>query len=203
MKQRKGFTLIELLVTIAVIAVLIGILLPAIAPAWDAARKVACGANLRSIGQALEMYKNDHKDAFPVAKYMPDPFLSGSEDVSFPQAMANYIDPDSEAYRCPGDKIIWETDYTDEDGVRQIAGTSYTYVAELSGRPYEQTFFYEFLRRSPSDTPVSYDFDGGTFETQDGREIVTDFFHRTRNIVFVDGHVGNYGETGTTENGGS
>lgn len=194
--MRRAFTLIELLVTIAIIAVLIGILLPVLGPARDSARRVACGANLRSVAQALEIYKNDFNERFPVAKYMPPPFLSSSEDPSFPFAMRDYLEPLSGVYECPGDRVIYTTEYTDNDGVGRITASSYTYVAGLSGQPYEQTFFFRFLRRGPADTPVSYDFDGGTFETSDGRFITTDFFHRSRNIVFVDGHVGKYGEEG-------
>ena len=55
---------------------------------------------------------------------------------------------------------------------------------------YEQTFFARFLRFSPSDTPVMHDFDGGTFERQDGQTVQVNFFHPRRNILFVDGHVG-------------
>lgn len=61
-----GFTLIELLVVISIIALLIGILLPALGKARETARNVQCLANLHGIGQAHANYVTDN-DYWPVA----------------------------------------------------------------------------------------------------------------------------------------
>lgn len=69
MARRRGFTLIELLVVVAIVALLISILVPALSRAKDQAKRAKCQANLRSIGHAVLLYLGDYRDAFPTAQY--------------------------------------------------------------------------------------------------------------------------------------
>ncbi|QNN21353.1 prepilin-type N-terminal cleavage/methylation domain-containing protein [Planctomycetales bacterium ZRK34] len=71
--HRRGFTLIELLVVVAIIALLIAILLPSLAKARSEAQRIACAANMKTIGGAIAMYVNENR------WFLPGPCWSGQQ----------------------------------------------------------------------------------------------------------------------------
>ena len=62
--SKLGFTIVELLVVVALLAILIGLLLPALGSARQSARRLECMSNMRQLQLANELYAGDHDDRF-------------------------------------------------------------------------------------------------------------------------------------------
>lgn len=117
--KTKGFTLIELLVVIAIIAILAGMLLPAVARAKLKARGIQCMNNHRQINLAWKQYCDDNNDDLPFATgYSLRVYMHGQMD-SDPANPSNW-DPaqdmeksliwrycgSSAIFKCPGDRSM-------------------------------------------------------------------------------------------------
>ena len=79
MKKRQGFTLIELLVVIAIIAILAGMLLPALARAREEARRIRCRNNLNQLAKGMATYLNEHGDN----RFYPCPLGRASDTTGY------------------------------------------------------------------------------------------------------------------------
>jgi prepilin-type N-terminal cleavage/methylation domain-containing protein/prepilin-type processing-associated H-X9-DG protein len=120
MKKRPGFTLIELLVVVAIIAVLVAMLLPALGTARESARKVVCASNLSQVGKAQVTYANDNHEwitwcwelvnGTKVARSSLGSWVETDGSYGIGQLVGkpigssavNYL-PDAEALMCPND----------------------------------------------------------------------------------------------------
>ena len=82
MKARCGFTLIELLVVIAIISILAAILFPVFAAARSKARQAVCASNMKQIGTAIMMYREDYDSVNPRYRVCPDNGVDASCDTT-------------------------------------------------------------------------------------------------------------------------
>lgn len=202
-EEVNTFTLIELLIVVSIIAILAGMLLPALNKAREAAWKISCVNNLKSIGVASQIYTADHNDMVVVSKYNnSDPLtwmtlLCGSKQLNCSDLTAQNTQLPFKVFQCPAASRIpsngtnWTSDWYNWPPISKAGyGLNWRlirYSPKITGIKYPLSTVPLVFESAALVPDVGYNSPA----TAD-QQLRLRRHNRSSNVLFLDGHVENF-----------
>ena len=191
MHRRRGFTLIELMVVVAVIALLMAMLLPALNRARASAKRTACATNLKQIGVVLRVHIGAHHDRLPRVSFMPSVSptpIDGNRAVRIVDVLKDELNGDTSVFQCPNDlpgaqrqppnygKSYYESE-----------GSSYEYRWRFGGRTLDEItkWLSDRFDQPVGENTIWIMRDYDNFHGDAGEP-------GARRYLYIDGHVADY-----------
>ncbi len=184
------FTLIELLVVIAIIAVLAGMLMPALSKARQTAQSIKCTSQQKQIGTGILLYANDNHDFFPyqLKDYNYFSLNARPDEMNWANAVYLYMQNPS-IYTCPFGQPATGASYVKDDSTNYLGNGFVFFKSPMCtsvSKPSETALIQEsmwinrcvYLRPGPADWS-NWSWNGNT-KLHDGE---------SANILWADGHV--------------